>query len=351
MSACRPTNSVQTRELHTRFHHLEYALSSLKHAVTSLVFILLPLFLFSPASAAEPLRISLSQTPLSLPFYVAESQGYFVDEGLPIKIIDTIGGHRTFQQLLEGTADLATSSEAVIMFNSFKHSDFAVIASFVSSDDDIKIITRAEAGINQPKQLAGKQVGTVTGSASHYYLETLLLLNGVNPKSVRIRNLQPEDMARALQQKEVDAIAIWEPFPFKALKAVAGSKVLTKSNAYRLTFNLIVNKKLLGSRDEELVKVLRALDRAEQFINTQPQQAKAILLNRLKLDQSFIDWIWPSYNFRLTLDQSLLTTLEGEARWARQEGLVKGNKSPNYLNFINAGPLSKVRATAVSIIR
>lgn len=238
------------------------------------------------------------------------------------------------------------------MFNSFKHSNFAVIASFVSSDDDIKIITRAEAGINQPKQLAGKQVGTVTGAASHYYLETLLLLNGVNPKSVRIRNLQPEDMARALQQKEVDAIAIWEPYPFKALKAVAGSKILTKSSsAYRLTFNLIVNKKLLGSRDEELVKVLRALDRAEQFINTQPQQAKAILLNRLKLDQSFIDWIWPSYNFRLTLDQSLLTTLEGEARWARQEGLVKGDKSPNYLNFINAGPLSKVRATAVSIIR
>jgi len=325
--------------------------SKLKCSVALLILIVMPLISVSSASSAEPLRIAVSQTPLSLPFYVAENMGYFSAEGVKVKINDVIGGHRTMQQLLEGTADLATSSEAVVMFNSFKHSDFSVIASFVSSDDDVKVITRADAGINQPKHLSGKLVGTVTGAASHYYLETLLLLNGVNPKDVKVRNLQPEDMSNALKNKTVDAIAIWEPYPFKALKAVPGTKTLPKSNAYRLTFNLIVHKKYLGTRDDELVKILRALDRAEQFINSQPREAKAILLNRLKLDQSFIDWIWPSYNYRLTLDQSLLTTLEGEARWARQEGLVKGDKSPNYLNFIYAGPLSKVRPTAVSIIR
>ena len=255
------------------------------------------------------------------------------------------------QQLLEGSADLATSSEAVVMFNSFQRTDFAVIASFVTSDDDVKIITRADTGISQPHQLAGKLVGTVTGAASHYFLETLLLSKGIEPKSVRIRNLQPEAMGEALKNREVDAIVIWEPFPFKALKTVPGAKILPKSGIYKLTFNLIVHKKHLGVRDDELVKILRALDRAQQFISTQPQKAKAILLERLKLDSAFIDWIWPRYNYRLSLDQSLLTTLEGEARWARQEGLVKGDKSPNYLNFIYVGPLSKVRQAAVEIIR
>ena len=309
------------------------------------------LFCASTALSAEPLRISLSQTPLSLPFFVADNQGYFAAEGLKLTIHDVIGGHRTMQQLLDGSADLATSSEAVVMFTSFQRSDFAVVASFVSSDDDVKIVTRAESGITRPKDLAGKIVGTVTGAASHYYLETLLLLHGVSPKAVQIRNIQPENMAKALKNGDVDAIAIWEPFPFKALKAVPGSTVLPRHNGYRLTFNLIVHKKHLGTRDAELVKLLRALERAQQFITAQPLKAKAILREKLKLEQDFIDWIWPSYNYRLTLDQSLLTTLEGEARWARQEGLVKGDKSPNYLNFIYAGPLSKVRSSAVSIIR
>jgi len=320
-------------------------------SVVLFIIALLPLCWVSGASSAEPLRISVSQTPLSLPFYVADSQGYFAAEGVKIRINEVIGGHRTMQQLLAGDADLATSSEAVVMFNSFQRNDFAIIASFVTSDDDVKIITRADTGIQQPEQLAGKLVGTVTGAASHYFLETLLLLKGVDPKSVHVRNLQPEAMAEALRKREVDAIAIWEPFPFKALQAVPSARLLPKSTVYRLTFNLSVHKKHLGVRDAELVKILRALDRAEQFIAERPREAKAILLEHLKLDTAFIDWIWPRYHYRLSLDQSLLTTLEGEARWARREALVKGEKSPNYLNFIHADPLSKVRSTAVTIIR
>ncbi len=310
------------------------------------------LFMGVPSGwSGEPLRISVSQTPLVLPFYIAESQGYFTDEGVKVRILDVLGGHRTMQQLLEGSADLATSSEAVVMFNSFQRSDFAIIASFVTSDDDVKVITRADTGITQAQQLGGKLVGTVTGSASHYFLETLLLLKGVDPKSVRLRGLQPEQMAEALKKKEVDAIAIWEPYPFKALKTVPGARMLPKSGVYRLTFNLIASKKILGTRDDELVKILRALDRAEQFISREPQKAKIVLLERLKLDNAFIDWIWPRYSYRLLLDQSLITTLEGEARWARQEELVKVEKVPNYLNYIYSGPLNVVRPNAVTLIR
>ena len=229
--------------------------------------------------------------------------------------------------------------------------DFAIIGSFVTSEDDLKIITRADTGITTPQQLAGKTVATVTGAASNYFLDTLLLFNGVDPKRVHTRNVAPEAMVEALKHKAVDAIAIWEPIPFLALQAVPGARMLPKSSTYRLTFNLVARRNLLGVRDAELDGLLRALERAQDFIYHHPQQAKAILRQRLKLDQAFIDWIWTRYSYRLSLDQSLLTTLEGEARWARQEGLVKGERSPNYLNFIYAGPLLKVRPSAVNIIR
>ncbi len=331
---------------------LAYFMGNSRFMVSALVLAIAILCRVTAAeSAVEPLRIAVSQTPLSLPFYVAESQGYFRDEGLQIKISDVIGGHRTMQQLLEGKADLATSSESVVMFNSFQQQDFAVIASFVSSDDDSKVVVRPNAGITEPKHLAGKRVGTVVGGACHYYLEMMLLTNGVDPKKVLIRNLQPEDMADALSKGDVDAVAIWEPFPYKVIKVVPGSRVLGKSNAYRMFFNLIEHKRLLKGREEELVKLLRALERSEQFIISQPEKAKTILLNRLKLDNDFIDWIWPRNNYRLTLSQTLVTTLEGEARWARKGGLVKGDKSPNYLNFIDAAPLGKMNVKAVSIIR
>ena len=125
--------------------------------------------------------------------------------------------------------------------------------------------------------------------------------------------------------------------------------MLPKPGGYVETFNLIINKKLQGVRDDELVKLLHALDRAQQFIATEPVKAKAVLRERLQVDQRFIDSIWPRYNYRIALNQSLLTTLESEARWARREGHVKADQSPDYLDFIYATPLRRVRPAAVNI--
>lgn len=280
----------------------------LRPCLVLLLLLTLQLIISSAAWSVEPLRISVSKTPLSLPVYVADSMGYFSSEGLQLKISEVIGGHRTLHELLAGNADLATSSDAVVMFNSFQSRNYAVIATFVTSDDDIKIVTRSDTGIAHPRHLQGKRVATVTGTASHYYLDMLLLLHGVDPKSVQLHNLQPEEMIDALKHKKIDAVVIWEPHPFIMLKSVPGTRILPKSNVYRLSFNLIAHKGILGVRDNDLVKLLRALDRAEQLIKLEPAKAMVILRNRLQLDQSFIHWIWPRYNYRLSLDQSLLGT-------------------------------------------
>ena len=324
--------------------------SALRATVRNLLLLFIYSLSISVALAVEPLTVAVSQTPLSLPFYVAEKEGYFTAEGLQVKFNELIGGHRTLQQLLDGEADLATSSEAVVMFNSFQRQDFAVIATFVSSDNDVKVVTRQGSGVFRPEQLLGKRVATVVGAASHYYLDTLLLLQGVDPHGVALVNLPPEAMPAALKKGEVDALAIWEPFPFKAMHAVEGANVLKNSGTYVLTFNLLVHKKHVGVRDDDLVKFLRALDRAVHYIKAEPQAAQAILRARLKLDPDFIDWIWPHYNYRLTLDQSLLVTLESEARWARREGYVAARQSPNYLDLIYTSPLRKASPGAVGIV-
>ncbi len=303
------------------------------------------------AMAADALRVAVAKTPLSLPFYVAESQNYFAAEGVAVRLADVIGGHRTLQQVLAGEADLATSSEAVVMFNSFKRNDFAVLASFVSSDDDVKIIARKDLDLTRTEQIAGMRFATVVGAASHYYLDTWLLFHGVDTKSVKVVNMQPEAMSAALSKGEVDAVAIWEPHPFMIVNAVPGAKLLPNTRTYVLTFNLVGQKTMIRQREDELVRLLRALDRAQSFIKAEPKKAQAILRTRLGLDQAFIDWIWPHYTFRLALDQWLMSAMESQARWARREGYVADSRSINYLDFIESGPLRKVRPELVGIVK
>lgn len=306
--------------------------------------------LLSSTLAAEPLTIAVSRTPLSLPLYVAEHEGYFAAEGVQVQFEEVTGGNRAAQALLDGKADLATTSETVVMFNSFKRNDFAIIASFVNSNDDIKLVARSGSGVTKVSDLAGKRVGTTLGTASHYYLDTLLILAGVDPERVTTVGMPPEAMAQALLKGEVAAIAAWEPYPFQIVGNVPGTQLVPAQRFYTLTFNLIASQKMThGDYDKDLVKLLRALDRAQQFIATKPKQAQAIMQSRLDMQQPFIDWIWSRYNFRLALDQSLLSTLESEARWARKQGHIKAPNSPNYLDFIYTTALRKALPASVSI--
>lgn len=303
----------------------------------------------APALAAEPLVIALAKTPLSLPFYVAQAEGFFASEGLTVTINDVIGGHRTMQQLLDGQADVATSSEAVVMFNSFKRDDFYVIASFARSKEDVKVITLQDSGITKSDQLRNKRVGTIVGSASNYYVDTLALLHGVDPKSIQLVNLQPEAMASALKSRQVDAISVWQPHAYDTQSQLKDAQALHDGGFYTLSFNIVVPRKHLKTRATDWNKMLSALARAQSLIASDPAKAKGILRNRLQIDANYIEWLWPRYRYQLALDQSLLTTLESEARWARSEGLVPSRSLPNYLEFIHSAPLRSLRASAVSI--
>ena len=96
---------------------------------------------------------------------------------------------------------------------------------------------------------------------------------------------------------------------------------------------------LLASRSAEVRKVLRALDRAEQFIAKSPAEAKQMVIARTAVDAALLDTIFPSFTYRLSLNQSLISAMEGEGRWSIREGHASAKTVPNYLKLVDDGPL------------
>jgi NitT/TauT family transport system substrate-binding protein len=297
---------------------------------------------------AEPLRIAASRAPVSLPLYVALQRGFFADERLDVVITDCIGGTRCVRGLLDGQADLATASEMPVLLQAFAGADVAILATLVHANDNVKLIARRDSGVTRSEQLAGRKVGVIAGTAAQYLLETHLLDVGVDPHGVTMVPLQAEETVAALRSGRIDAIAVWEPYGYAALHGADAVGVrLPLGGGYIESYNLVGRRTLFATRDEMLVRVLRAVDRAEQFILAHPADAQAILGQHLHLDQHFVDWVWGGLGFRLSLDQALLSTMEGEARWAQREGHVAAGVRPNVLTLIHPGPLRAVRPGAV----
>ena len=300
------------------------------------------------ADAADRLRIAASRAPVSLPLYVAQQRGFFADEQLDVAITDCIGGARCLRLMLDDKADLATASEMPIVLQAFGHADVAILATMVHASDNLKLIARKASGVTRSEQLGGRKVGVIAGTAAQYLLETHLLNVGVDPHHVTLVPLQAEDAVAALQSGRIDAVAVWEPFGYAALHgADAVGLRLPISGGYIESYNLVGRRVEFARRDAVMVRLLRAVERAEQFIQARPAEAQAILREQLKLDQHFVDWVWGGLAFRLSLDQALLTTMEGEVRWAQREGHVAEGARPNVLTLIHPGPLKTVRPAAV----
>jgi ABC-type nitrate/sulfonate/bicarbonate transport system substrate-binding protein len=301
---------------------------------------------------SAPLRIAVSRSPLSLPIYVAESQGFFTAEGVTVRTSECIGGYRCLRSMFDGDSDLATAADTPIVFTSFERSDFMVLATFATTSRDLKLVGKKDAGIATPREWSGKKVGVVRGAASHYFVDALLLMHGVDPHGVQMVWVQPEEVAGALAAGRIDVAAVWEPYCFAAVKALAGNAYVVPSiPIYTVTFNLVASRRLAGVRDADFTAMLRAIGRAERFIAEQPEQAQRILKTRLGLDQSFVDWVWRDLHYRLSLDQALIRTLESEAQWAVREGHVKPSPIPNFLSRLHAEPLNLADPRTVGLLR
>jgi NitT/TauT family transport system substrate-binding protein len=298
--------------------------------------------------------IAVSATPLSAPVFIAAEKGYFNKYGLDITLKKYNGGHRCLQAVLNGDAEFATSSDYPIMLNAFDRNDYEVLATFVSSVNDVKLMTKKSV-ISKTAGLKSRTIGVVKGGSSHYFLDRFLIFNSLNLDEVVVQHVSPEKMPAALQNGKVDAIAVWEPFGYIAhTKLGSELNIFPAQNAYRETFNLVSLKQGKQGKQEKneiTIRLLKALRESINYIYDSPAQAQQVLMKELNLDEEFIDWIWSDFDFRLSLDQTFLLTLENESRWAVENNIINKKQPSNYLDYINVVPLTAVEPSLVSIVK
>jgi len=312
--------------------------------------IVLPLWQVSPARA-ENLTLAVSRGPVSLAVYVAESEGYFSREGVRVQTRDCARGRSCLNLLRDGSAQLATAAELIVTLNSFRHPDLVIIATVSTSSHPVKLVARRSAGIASPVDLADKRVGTVVDTSAQYFLDSWLLFYGIDPRRVTIVPLEADQLAGALQRQELDAIAIWEPLAGFALAGLGeDGLVLPNPRVYTQHFNLLTTRQTVASHRADLEKVLRALLSAQNLIAQEPGKAQRILRARLGIEPAVADMSLKEHDFRIRLDQTLLTTMGTQARWAVREGYVApGNNLNVPLHAVESDLLRRLAPDAVTL--
>ena len=309
--------------------------------------------LYAGMVAGETLSVAVSHGPVSLAIYVAEAGGFFDTEGLAIKQLDCNSGRDCFRLMAEGSADVATAAELVATLNSFSRPDLAMIATISTSSHQIKLVGRRSAGIALPAHLAGKRVGTVLGSSAQYFLDSWLLFHNIDPRQTKAVGFAADQLAVSLKQGTVDAVAIWEPVASNALAALGEDGLLLPNpRVYTQNFGLITTQGVVASREAALLKLLRALVRAERLIADEPERARQVLMARLGYSAASAQAQLKEHDFRVRLDQALVSTMSSQSRWAVREGYATrqtGTDGP--ASVVQPSLLLKVAPNAVTLVR
>lgn len=325
---------------------------------------LLALFVLSTAFAAASCRSSYSGTAESIvvsyaPFqtlallWTADERGLFKENGIATTVREYDTGAASLDAVLNGGADIAVGpAEFPLVGRAFKKERIRAIAG-IDKIEHIAVVARKDRGIEQASSLKGKKVGTTLGTVSEFYLGRLLELNGLSRQAVTVVDLKtPPEWENAVVDGEIDAVVTAQPWANSARDRLGANAVFWSAQSSQPMHALIIATNEWIAEHPELVnRFLKSLAQAEEYVNRNPTAAKAIVQKRLNLDASDMETIWAQNQYGLSLDQSLITAMEDEARWMISNNLTNEKTVPDFLDYIHVDGLMAVRPEAVSIIR
>ena len=328
-----------------------FAIIAVVMIVLGAVFVLWPRVPKGYSGKPESITIGRPLSDSGTIIFTAEEQHLFAANGIMLtqKTYDT--GLAAINGLLNNEIAFSGSAEYPVVVKALENASISIIASFARTYNEY-VVGRINKGIRNEADLRGKRVGLPRGALPEFYLGRFLDLHGMSIREVTLANLTPKQAVDAFANGTVDAVVVWEPYVSKIKEQQTNRIVSWSMHSGQAQYAVLVGRNDWIRQHPEIVKrVLNSLAQAEEYVVRHPTEAKAILKKWYQYDDAYVATVWTEHQFSLSLDQSLITAMEDEARWMIKNNLTRKKQIPDFMNYIYVDGLKAVKPEAVMIIR
>lgn len=284
--------------------------------------------------------------------YIALDEGFFGDQGLVINAKSFDFGKPALDSVFSGGSDLATCADTPVVFSALAGINIGIAATIATAGKTTALVANRSSGVESPRDLEGKTVGVALDTSGEYFLFELLSARDIDPSKVRILDMAPDAMLKALQSGMVAAAVVWNPYLATIQKTLAEQAlVMYGDDIYTEHFFIAGSMDFMRSRPLAMKAFMRAIIMAENFVKQKPEEAIAIISKYTGSDVDMVRSLMDLYRFRVSLDQGMLLTLEIETRWAMKLPATTRQVTPNYLEHIYIDALNSAAPARVRLIR
>ena len=281
-----------------------------------------------PSVSDKVIRVGLLPIDDSLPFFIAEQEGFFEKRGVSVELV-------TFNSASDKEAALEAGAIDGDM------TDIIVAALLTKGDTGIKIVSIAlgadktegrfmllaapgSSGISTIEDLRGVPVAVGNNTVIHYICEKLMFSAGFGEDEIKTQNIPDLGLRlEALLGSKIQAAIL--PDPLASLAVLQGAGIIaddTRADENLSQSVVLFSRSAIDSNEDEVQMVMDAYFEAMVFINENPDTAavRNALFEFCRIPESMRNlYSTPSYTPRALPDAlSLADVLE----WMVNKGLL-----------------------------
>ncbi len=299
----------------------------------------------------ESISIGTTTSEVNSLILIAQEQGYFAANGLDVIHKIYPSGVAAIVGMLNREVSMATGSEYAFADQVLAGENISTIGIINRSSVEY-LVGRIDRGINNISDLKGKTIGVPLKSRPEFSLDRFLFLRGIDTSEVNLINVPVNKSVDALVNGEVDAVAAWQPYISQMRDRTGNGLVAWKTQEQQPSYTLVMCRNQWIAENQQLVtRVLKSLTQAESYIASHPEDAKAIIQNKLNYNEAYMASVWADYQFSVSIEQSLVVAMEDEARWMISNNLTAEKMVPNFMDHIYEDTLEAIKPEAVNIIK
>jgi NitT/TauT family transport system substrate-binding protein len=283
----------------------------------------------APAQQPQPLKMTLFGQPAvnNDAIWMAIEKGFYKAEGLDLTYRLFPSGTTAFQSFQAGQGDIVMTGDLPSVQYFFRvKGDYRTIA--VIERDAKGYVAVAGKNIRSPQDLAGKTIATRVGSTGSWFISEYLTKNGVDPRTVTIKNLDTQVLPAALCGGEIAAFFIWQPIGSRTLEICPDkAHYLTDATGY------IQGYLVAGARPQWLAspqgkdiatRWLRATIKGREVAEKDFKAVAAYAASSLNLSEQATREQWDTNVRPIALDRVYYDDFCSLSRWAQGEKATDG---------------------------
>ncbi len=244
------------------------------------------------AEEAKKVNLGIQQT-LS-PLWVAKEKGWldeaFEEIGVEVAWTEFQSGPPQFEGIAAGKLDITEVGNTPPISGQAAGIDFKEVALLSKGLRSNAILVPEDSAIKSVADLAGKKVGVAKGSSAFGLLYFALENEGVDPSSVEIIQLQPDEAQPAFENGTLDAWATWEPC-ISHQTVGQGARVLVDGEDVKAPSPMltIARTELVEGNPQFIETYLEVYVKASKWVQDNPEEAVQFFAELKSLDPKVVE--------------------------------------------------------------